>query len=60
MTLFSDKPRSERGKAFKQDRLDRQDRQSKRFPWLMPAIVVLAVIIVVTGLIIAAALGKLF
>ena len=60
MTLFSDKPRSERGKAFKQDRLDRQERQSKRFPWLMPAIVVLAVIIVVTGVIIAAALGKLF
>lgn len=60
MTLFSDKPRSERGKAFKQDRLDRQDRQAKRFPWLMPTIVVLAVIVVVTGLIIAAALGKLF
>ena len=60
MTLFSDKPRGERGKVFKQDRLDRQDRQSKRFPWLMPAIVVLAVIIVVTGLIIAALLGKLF
>ena len=60
MTLFSDKPRGERDKAFKQDRLDRQDRQSKRFPWLMPAIVVLAIIIVATGLIIAAALGKLF
>jgi len=60
MTLFSDKSRSERGKAFKQDRLDRQDRQAKRFPWLMPTIVVLAVVIVVTGLIIAAAMGKLF
>ena len=60
MTLFSDKPRSERGKAFKQNRLDRQERQSKRFPWLMPAIVVLAVVIVVTGIVIAAALGKLF
>ena len=60
MTLFNDKPRSERGKAFKQDRLDRQDRQAKRFPWLMPAIVVLAIIVVVTGVIIAAALGKLF
>jgi len=60
MTLFSDKPRSERGKAFKQNRLDRQDRQSKRFPWLMPTIVVLAIVIVVTGVIIAAVLGKLF
>jgi len=60
MTLFSDKSRSERGKVFKQDRLDRQDRQSKRLPWLMPTIVVLAVVIVVTGVIIAAAMGKLF
>jgi len=60
MTLFSDKSRSERGKVFKQDRLDRQDRQSKRFPWLMPTIVVLAAVIVVTGVIIAAAMGKLF
>jgi|GEM_PF-2350753 hypothetical protein len=60
MTLFSDKSRSERGKVFKQDRLDRQDRQAKRFPWLMPTIVVLAAVIVVTGVIIAAAMGKLF
>ena len=60
MTLFSDKPRSERGKILKQNRLDSQDRQSKRFPWLMPAIVVLAIVIVVTGVIIAAVLGKLF
>lgn len=60
MTLFSDKSRSERGKVFKQDRLDRQDRQSRRFPWLMPTIVVLAAVIVVTGVIIAAAMGKLF
>jgi hypothetical protein len=60
MTLFSDKPRSERGKVLKQDRLDRQDRQSKRFPWLMPAIVVVAVLIVGTGLVLAAMLGRLF
>ncbi|HEU0205239.1 MAG TPA: hypothetical protein VFQ74_00925 [Pseudolysinimonas sp.] len=60
MTLFSDQPRGERGKAFKQDRLDRQDRLATRFPWLMPAIVVLAIVVVVTGLIVAAALGKLF
>jgi hypothetical protein len=60
MTLFSDKPRGERGKILKQNRLDRQDRQSKRFPWLMPTIVVLAIVIVVTGLVVAAALGKLF
>jgi hypothetical protein len=60
MTLFSDKPRGERGKILKQNRLDRQDKQSKRFPWLMPTIVVLAIVIVVTGVIIAAVLGKLF
>lgn len=60
MTLFSDQPRGERGKILKQDRLDRQDRQSKRLPWLMPAIVVLAVLIVGTGLVLAAFLGKLF
>jgi hypothetical protein len=60
MTLFSDKPRGERGKILKQDRLDRQDRQSKRLPWLMPAIVVLAVLIVGTGIVLAALLGKLF
>lgn len=60
MTLSSDRPRGERGKELKQDRLDRQERQSKRFPWLMPAIVVVAILIVATGIIIAAALGKLF
>ena len=60
MTLFSDKPRGERGKILKQNRLDRQDAQSKRIPWLMPTIVVLAIVIVVTGVIIAAVLGKLF
>ena len=60
MTLSSQQPRGERGKLLKQDRLDRQDRQSQRFPWLMPTIVVLAVLIVGTGVVIAAVLGKLF
>jgi len=60
MTLSSQQPRGERGKLLKQDRLDRQDRQSKRFPWLMPTIVVLAVLIVGTGVVLAAVLGKLF
>ena len=60
MTLSSQQPRGDRGKLLKQDRLDRQDRQSKRFPWLMPTIVVLAVLIVGTGVVIAAVLGKLF
>ncbi len=60
MTLSGQQPRGERGKMLKQDRLDRQDRQSKRFPWLMPAIVVLAVALVLAGLVIAAVLGKLF
>jgi hypothetical protein len=60
MTLSSQQPRGERGKLLKQDRLDRQDRQSKRLPWLMPTIVVLAVLIVGAGLVLAALLGKLF
>ncbi len=59
MTL-SGNSRREHGKALKQDRLDRQDRQNARFPWLMPAVVILAIAIVVAGLVIAASLGHLF
>ncbi len=59
MTL-SGNNRRERGAQFKQERLDRQGNVAKRFPWLMPAIVTLAALMVVTGIIIAAALGKLF
>ncbi|HEY4226237.1 MAG TPA: hypothetical protein VGM70_10530 [Pseudolysinimonas sp.] len=59
MTL-SGNGRRERGKAYKQARLDRQDRQNARFPWLIPAIAILAVVIVVVGLVIAASLGHLF
>lgn len=59
MTL-SGNSRREHGKALKQNRLDRQDRQNARFPWLMPVVVILAVAIVVAGLIVAASLGHLF
>lgn len=59
MTL-SGNNRRDRGAQLKQDRLDRQGHVAKRFPWLMPAIVTLAVLMVITGIIIAAALGKLF
>jgi hypothetical protein len=60
MTLWNDKPRSERGKIYKQARLDGQDRQNARFPWLMPAIVVVAIVLVVAGVTAAAILGHLF
>ncbi len=60
MTLSGGNSRRERGKAYKQARLDRQDRQNARFPWLIPTIAILAVVIVVTGLIFAVALGHLF
>ena len=59
MTLSGNNRRA-RGQQLKQERLDRTARTSKRFPWLMPAIVVLAIVVVVAGLVIAAILGKLF
>jgi hypothetical protein len=59
MTL-SGNDRRARGEQLKQDRLDRQGKVAKRFPWLMPAIITLAVILVVAGIVLAAVLGKLF
>ena len=59
MTLSGDDRRA-RGEQLKQDRLDRQGKVAKRFPWLMPAIITLAVILVVAGIVLAAILGKLF
>ena len=59
MTL-SGNDRRARGEQLKQERLDRQSKVSKRFPWLMPSIITLAVILVVAGIVIAAVLGKLF
>ncbi len=59
MTL-SDNTRRSRGAQLKQERLERQGQVAKRFPWLMPAIITVAVILVVAGIVIAAALGKLF
>ena len=59
MTLSGDDRRT-RGEQLKQDRLDRQGKVAKRFPWLMPAIITLAVILVVAGIVLAAILGKLF
>ncbi|MFC5501406.1 hypothetical protein ACFPJ4_04015 [Lysinimonas soli] len=59
MTLSGSNRRA-RGEQLKQERLERTARTSKRFPWLMPAIVVLAVVVVVTGVAIAIALGKFF
>ena len=44
----------------KQRRLDGADRQRRRFPWLMPLIVVVAAAIVVVGIVWAIALGHLF
>lgn len=52
--------RRDRGQRLKRERRERTDRTSRRFPWLMPAIVTLAIILVIAGIIIAAALGKLF
>lgn len=59
MTLSGNNRRA-RGQQLKQDRLDTQDRVAKRFPWLMPAIVTLAIILVVAGIVVAAVLGHLF
>jgi lipopolysaccharide/colanic/teichoic acid biosynthesis glycosyltransferase len=59
MTLSGNNRRT-RGEQLKQDRIDRQGAVAKRFPWLMPAIITLAVILVVAGIVIAAILGKLF
>ncbi len=59
MTLSRDDRRA-RGEQLKQERRARTDRTSQRFPWLMPIIVVLAVILVVGGIVTAAVLGKLF
>jgi hypothetical protein len=46
--------------AAKQRRLDGADRQRQRFPWLMPAIVVVAALVVIGGITWAIALGHLF
>jgi hypothetical protein len=59
MTLDRENRRA-RGERLKQERRVRTDRTSSRFPWLIPVIVVLAVVFVITGIIIAAAMGKLF
>ena len=59
MTL-SNNNRRERGAQMKRDRIERQGNVARRFPWLMPAIVALAILLVVAGIIAAAALGKLF
>ena len=59
MTLSGNNRRA-RGEQLKQDRIERQGKVATRFPWLMPAIVTLAVILVVAGIVIAAVLGKLF
>ncbi len=59
MTLSGDNRRS-RGEQLKRERIERQGKVAKRFPWLMPAIITLAVILVVAGIVVAAALGKLF
>jgi hypothetical protein len=59
MTLSGNNRRS-RGAQLKQERLERQGEVARRFPWLMPTIISLAVAMVVAGIIIAAVLGKLF
>ena len=59
MTLSGDNRRS-RGAELKRQRRERADRTSTRFPWLIPVIVVLAIVMVIVGLVIAATLGKLF
>lgn len=59
MTL-SGNSRRNRGAQLKQQRLERQGNVAKRFPWLMPAIITLAVILVAGGIVAAAMLGKLF
>jgi CHASE3 domain sensor protein len=59
MTLSGNNRRS-RGAQLKQERIERQGKVAQRFPWLMPAIVTLAIILVVAGIVIAAILGKLF
>lgn len=59
MTLSGNNRRA-RGAELKQQRRDRTDRTSRRFPWLIPAIVTLAVLMVLAGIIISAAMGKLF
>jgi hypothetical protein len=59
MTLSGDNRRT-RGEQYKRERMERTDRTSKRFPWLMPAIIVVAIILVVAGVTIAALMGKLF
>jgi len=59
MTLSGNNRRS-RGEQLKQERIERQGKVATRFPWLMPAIITLAVLLVVAGIVIAAVLGKLF
>lgn len=59
MTLSGNNRRT-RGEELKRERLERQGAVAKRFPWLMPTIVTLAVIVVVAGIVIAAVIGKLF
>ncbi|MDP9026933.1 MAG: hypothetical protein M3N46_05165 [Actinomycetota bacterium] len=59
MTLSGNNKRA-RGEQIKQEYVERQGKFAKRFPWLMPSIITLAVIVVVAGIAIAAVLGKLF
>lgn len=59
MTLSGNNRRA-RGQQLKQERIERQGKVAKRFPWLMPAIVTLAILMVVAGIVVAAVLGKLF
>lgn len=59
MTLSNNNRRS-RGVQLKAERLERQGAVAKRFPWLMPAIITFAVLVVVAGIVVAAVLGKLF
>jgi hypothetical protein len=59
MTLSGDNRRA-RGEQYKRERRERTDRTRARFPWLMPTIVVVAIVLVVGGITAAALLGKLF
>jgi len=59
MTLSGNNRRS-RGEQLKRERIERQGKVATRFPWLMPAIITVAVLLVVAGIVIAAVLGKLF
>jgi hypothetical protein len=59
MTLSGNNRRT-RGEELKRQRRERTDRTSRRFPWLIPTIVSLAIVMVIVGIVLSAALGKLF